>query len=239
MSNIYEKTVWDAYKDSFAGFTSSHMVEIYKYIEPLASGDVINFGCGSYKTGPYLLDNPRVTSLTGIDYSLDMVNKARWFLKQFQSSDNDKPIEIIHGKIEDIENGRYELEIIPGIYECVKHKRYDFGLSINSLYAWNNPEAGLTSIHNSLKLDASFVLINPNPRLNMEGLLRDARREQLGNPLFQSFATQNEVLVGNEKALFLELDDLIDLVRRIGFKVKKASDSKFYNGGLNYLHLVA
>ena len=239
MKARYEQIVWDNYEDAFSAFTSSHMVEIYKELAPLGTGDVINFGCGSYKSGPYLLDNPRVSSLTGIDYSLNMVNKARWFLRQFQAVDNIKPVEIIHGKIEDLESDHYELEIAPGIYEIVKHIRYDFGFSINSLYAWDDPENSLISIRNTLKSDASFILINPNPRLDMEGLLRDARREQLGNPLFQSFAIQNEVLVGNEKALFLELNDLIDLVRHIGFKVKEASDSKFYNGGLNYLHLVA
>lgn len=236
MNTIFEDSVWTNYADSFLPITSTHMVEISQAIAPLAVGHVCDFGTGCCKIGPYLLSNPNVLGLTAIDYTLEMVENARWHLGQF--SDYGKPTEVIHGRIEDLSHEPYELEIAPGLIETIYPPRFDFGLSINSFYTWNNPREVLKSIKSCLKDGAGFILVSPNPRLDMKALLMEVKMQLVGNPAFSSFAEQNMSIVGNEKALFIELDEIIDLCRSVGFRVKTANDSRFYNGGLSFLHLI-
>lgn len=219
MSVIYEEKVWDQYARAFLAVMPSQMLELNKAVATYAIGNVGDFGCGAAKIAPFILHHAEVTHYTGIDYSMDMVNQARWHLEHFP----EKPASILHGKIELINDDEH-------------HHRYDFGLSINSYYTWDAPEKVLMSIYNALTPKAEFILVTPNPRLNMAALLQQAERELIANPYFVHFKEQNMALAGNEKALFVEMDFLIGQVRDIGFKVVEANTA-FYDGGLNFLRL--
>ena len=72
--------------------------------------------------------------------------------------------------------------------------------------------------------------------LDMAQILREVRNEQVANPYFESFKEQNMALAGNEKALFVEMNDLILQVQQAGFNIIEAKQN-FYNKGLNFLYL--
>lgn len=211
----YENEVWDRYARAFLAIMSSSMLELNKAVAELSMGNVCDFGCGTAKVSPFVLCRPQVTSYTGIDYSLNMVELARWHLEQFPG----KPSQIIQGKIEDVDLGIY-----------------DSGLSINSYYTWDSPSIVLQSIYKALKPGANFILVTPNPFLNMQQILEEVKREQVANPYFESFKEQNMALASNEKAMFVEMDELIEQVQQVGFSVIEANQS-FYNNGLNFLSL--
>ncbi len=232
MNTAYKKETWDQYAQPFISVMPSQMLELNTTVAALATGNVCDFGCGAGKIAPFILDNPSVTSYTGIDYSLEMVKQARWHVEQFPQKNS----EIIHAKIEFIDTGVYDFEVISGITNTVESICYDFGLSINSYYTWDNPNAVLETIYNALNLNASFILVTPNKQLDMANLLEKAKRELVAHPYFKTFKEQNMALVGNEKALFVDMDELVEQVRNIGFKVTQAHQA-FYEGGLNFLHL--
>ena len=221
-NTAYKKEVWDEYANAFLAVMPSMMLRLNKAVSKLAKGDVCDFGCGAAKVAPFILDRQEVTSYTGIDYSLNMVKLARWHVEQFPQ----KPSKIIHGKIEASSERAATLA----------ESAYDFGLSINSYYTWDNPRAVLKIIYNALSSSAHFVLVTPNPTMNMAKILEEVKKEQVANPYFKSFVEKNMALAGNEKALFIEMNDLILQVQQAGFKVLEAKQS-FYNNGLNFLHL--
>lgn len=231
-NTAYKKEVWDDYARAFLAVMPSKMLALNKAVAELATGNVCDFGCGAAKIAPFILDQHEVSSYTGIDYSMAMVEQARWHLEQFP----DKPSMVIHGKIEFIDTGAYDVEIVSGKTEIASDEAYDFGLSINSYYTWDDPKTVLQSIYNSLKADAHFVLVTPNPEVDMAHLLKEAKKELVANPYFESFKEQNMVIAGNEKALFVEMNALIIQVQKIGFKVIEAKQC-FYNDGLNFLYL--
>ena len=231
-NTAYKKEVWDEYAPAFLAVMPSMMLDLNKAVAELAVGNVCDFGCGAAKIAPFVLNQKAVTSYTGIDYSLNMVELARWHLKQFP----EKTSEVIHGRIEFIDTGAYDIEIVPGKTASISDLAYDFGLSINSYYTWDAPETVLKSIYNALDEKAHFVLVTPNPSIDMKQILQEVKREQVANPYFESFMKQNMAIAGNEKALFIEMNDLILQVQQAGFKVIEAKQC-FYNKGLNFIHL--
>jgi SAM-dependent methyltransferase len=228
----YAVDVWDQYARAFLAIMPSMMFELNKAVAALAKGNVFDFGCGAAKIAPFILERNEVSSYTGIDYSPRMVELARWHLKQFPS----KPSNIMCGRIEEIDREPAEVDVMPGVTITVSPKRYDFGLSINSYYTWDTPEIVLRTIYHILEAEGEFVLVTPNPRLNIEKILEDVKKEQVANPYFETFKEQNRAIVGNEKALFVDMNDLILQVQKVGFKVIEAKQN-FYHNGLNFLYL--
>jgi SAM-dependent methyltransferase len=231
-NEAYKKEIWDQYARAFLSVMPSTMLELNKAVAELATGNVCDFGCGAAKIAPFALDQEDVTSYTGVDYSSSMVDLARWHLAQFP----EKPSTIIHGKIESID-ARVPLDASSlDKMATTIDARYDFGLSINSYYAWDAPETVLKSIYNNLKPNACFVLVTPNPTLDMLKIFKEIKKEQVANPYFETFMEQNIALAGNEKALFVEMNELILQVQKVGFKVIEAKQC-FYGNGLNFLYL--
>jgi SAM-dependent methyltransferase len=211
----YAEEIWNDYSRAHLAVMPSEMLVLNKAVAKMAKGNVVDFGCGTAKIAPFVLDNSNVSSYTGIDYSKEMVEQARWHLSRFP----EKPGKIICGKI-----------------EAMGNEAYDFGLSTNSYYAWENPLEVLRHIYAMLGDKGELVLVTPNKSLDMANLLHKAERELVAHPYFQTFKDQNMSLVGNEKALFIDMDVLVDQVRQVGFKVIEAHQ-QFYQAGLNYLYL--
>ena len=228
----YSVDVWDQYARAFLAIMPSMMLELNKAVAALAKGNVFDFGCGAAKIAPFILERHEVSSYTGIDYSTRMVELARWHLKQFPN----KPANVICGRIETLDREPAEVDVMPGISIAVSPKRYDFGLSINNYYTWDTPEIVLHTIYHTLEAEGQFVLVTPNPNLNIEKILEDVKKEQVANPYFETFREQNMAIVGNEKALFIDMNDLILQVQKVGFKIIEARQN-FYYHGLNFLYL--
>ena len=79
--------------------------------------------------------------------------------------------------------------------------------------------------------------MTPNLKLDMQALAEEAKRELVANPYFESFRDQNLAISANDKANLIEMDDLIDQVRGVGFKVIEANQ-QFYHKGLNFILLM-
>ncbi|MCK5901861.1 MAG: class I SAM-dependent methyltransferase [Cocleimonas sp.] len=234
MSVAYKKAVWDEYSTAFLAVMPSKMLTLNKAVAAIATGNVGDFGCGAAKIAPFILNNPNVEQYTGIDSSPEMVKLARWHLEQFP----DKPSKIIESKLECLDTGIYDFETFDRTEAKHKNIGFDYGLSINSYYAWESPKTILDCIYNALKPQASFILVTPNHQLDMVALLDEAERELVANPYFESFKAQNIDIENNKKAVRIDMDELIDQARNTGFKVIEAHQ-RFYDQGLNYLHLKA
>jgi len=232
MKTIYKKEVWDNYPQAFLANNPTVMLELNKAVASLGKGNVADYGCGATKIAPFILNNPDVISYTGFDASPEMVKLGRWHLAQFP----EKPSEIILANLEQITLSSYKLIKKGKLSKFIRQDGFDFGLSINSYYAWSKPMLILKNIHKSLNPCAKFVLVTPNLQLDMEALAVEAKRELVANPLFESFKEQNLAISANEKANLIEVDDLIEQVRNVGFKVVEANQH-FYHNGLNFLLL--
>lgn len=232
MSAIYDKEVWDNYPKAFLANNPTVMLELNKAVAKLAHGNVADFGSGAAKIAPFALDNSNVISYTGFDASPEMVKLARWHLAQFPG----KPSEVIKGNLEKVTLASHKLIKTDKLSKPMKKSGFDFGLSINSYYAWSKPTLILRRIYDSIKSNGHFVLVTPNHKLDMQALAEEAKRELVANPYFESFRDQNLAISANDKANLIEMDDLIEQVRAVGFKVIEANQH-FYHNGLNFLLL--
>ncbi len=212
---IYNPKDWDNYAGSHLRITSRFQYELYQACSDLMSGDVIDCGCGSGKMAPFLCKNPEVSTFTGIDCSENMVTAAAWL-------------------IDELKRPGFNVQL--SLIEDFERSGFSAGLSVNSYYAWQDPAKTLTAIAAMLAPNAIFVLANPNPSIDMQALLNEASKELIGHPDFSRFSEQNLAFVSNQRAHFVEMDELIDVVRAVGFKVLECHQ-KFYQGGINFLHL--
>ena len=216
MSCAYPRGDWDAYAQSFQSIMPSSMLQLNREVAASMHGKVADFGCGAAKIAPFVLEQADVSSYMGIDFAPQMVQRARWLLAQFPG----KPSEVIEARIEDA----------PPL-------GFDAGLSINSYYAWPQPRRVLTRIFACLRAGATFMLVTPNPGLDMAALLRAADKELIAHPHWRHFKKQNLAFCANPGARFVTMDTLIADVRHCGFEVVEAHQH-WYAGGLNMLHLV-
>ena len=217
IKRAYQREEWNAYAISHQSVMPSVMFELNQTVALLMRGHVLDCGCGTAKIAPFVLEQPSVTRYTGIDYSGLMVDRARWLLGQFQC----KPSEIIHAKIENS-------EFCDPIDCC---------LSINSYYAWDNPQTVLAWIYEILRPGGLFVLATPNQSLNMKQLLKTLDKELIAHPNYPEFRRMNLEFCENPDVSFVDMNDLIKQVQTVGFRVKEAHQH-CYLGGLNFLQLI-
>lgn len=212
----YQKKSWDDYANTHLTVLASSQLEIYRDVSALAYGDVIDLGCGSSRTTPFLADNKNLISYTGVDSSLDMINAAVWLTEKLA---NDK-FNLVHSKIEDL-----------------PIKTFDFGFSIHSYYSWPNPLKTLDHISKLIASKGEFVLVTPNKKLDMLALAKEADKELLAHPNYSLFRSQNLAFAGNEKALFVDMNTLVSQVCSAGFEILSCHQN-YYMGGVNFLHAV-
>lgn len=208
-------TDWNDYSRSFQSVMPSQMLALNREVAAHMKGHVVDFGCGGGKIIPFVLDQPEVSSYTGIDAADEMVQRANWMSKQFAS----KPSEVVHGRI-----------------ETVTVEPADSALSINSIYNWQDARLVLRKIKSLLKSNAVFVLATINARLDMPALLEAARMECVAHPYWAEFCEHNVRICESSTIRLLELDELIREVQAVGFAVEEAHQ-KLYEGGLNMLVL--
>ncbi len=212
----YKNSTWNQYARCHVSVTSSLQLELFKEAASHLQGDVADFGCGTARLIPLLIDKETVTSYTGVDYSPEMVTMA----KQWATTLNlpAKPITIIEDKIENISG------------------RFSTAVSIHSYYSWTDTEQVLFNIHRMLDKDGYFILATPNPQIDMNLLLAEAQKELYAHPDFEAFRNLNLELSKNPNAKFVTMDTIIDEARHTGFKVIECHQ-KHYLGFVNFLVL--
>ena len=209
---IYPVSTWTNYAEVFSSIMTSVQLEVYKAACLHLTGNVVDFGCGTAKISPFLADNPKVHSYTGIDYAEDMVKVAQ---QVFQTIG--KPNYIAqHGKIEEAKG-------------C-----YTSAVSIQSYYAWSNPIATLQHIYTLLEENACFVLATPNKSLQLVTLAKEVEKELIGHPNLQAYKEYNLKLAANPDAHFIDMEELSYQVQHTGFRITEAHQY-FFNGGINFL----
>jgi SAM-dependent methyltransferase len=215
MSNAeYKNTTWDQYARCHLSVLTSMQWALFKDAATYLTGDVVDCGCGTARLAPILADQATVNSYTGVDYSPEMVNMAQWVSSKLST----KPINIIQDKIENVSG------------------EFSSAVSIHSYYTWPNTEEVLSNIHRMLLADGYFVLVTPNPDIDMKKLLGEAEKELFGHPDFPVFRQLNLLLSENRSAKFVTMDELIGETRRIGFRVVECHQ-RHYLGGVNFLVL--
>ena len=207
---------WCQYADSFQSVMPEEMIKLNKEAASLMKGRVTDFGCGSGKLLPYVLDEGNVDEYVGVDMSAEMVKGARWMSTQFPQ----KKSVFVQSSIESYNA------------QSLAHS----AVSINSYYSWPNPVVILEHIFRQLKNNAIFVLATINDRVDMEALLEAAKKDQISNPHWDDFVKHNMDIMKSRDSNLVDLDCLIKQVQGVGFKVTEAH-TKFYLGGLNYLIL--
>lgn len=207
-----DNVIFDQYSSSFAWVTPHCVAEVYAEAAKHVSGAIVDCGCGPCKFAPYLADNSNMTSYCGIDYSPKMVALGQQLLNQLQ----DPRFRVQCGDVADIS----------GTYDCA--------VSLQSYYAWPNPEQSLSRVYHSLNSGGKLVLATVNSKLNIEALLKTASRDWLLNPLWQEYEAHNRQIVNNAQSIFESLDKLVGIIRCIGFELQEAH-TQYYNGGLNFI----
>ncbi len=211
----YPVNEWDVYAQLFATVTTSMQLKVYEEACSYLYGNVVDCGCGVGKLAPFLAEKQDVKSYTGIDYSKEMINIARWIIKKLRHSN----LSVTHSKIEDVSG-----------------KQFSSAVSIQSYYSWPQPLETLQSIFNLLGHNGIFVLATPNQSLPLDKLAKDAEQELIAHPDFEAYRDFNLKLAGNPQANFVEMDELIRQVRHVGFKVQECHQHHF-RGGLNFIVL--
>ena len=213
MTVIYPTDYWENYATVFHTIMPSSMTQMNAEVAKWMSGIVADYGCGSGKAIPFIFDQPQVTSYIGIDMCTKMAQLAEWVLTQFPQK---------QGRI-----------ILTDINDT-SFAPVDSAISINNYYSWPNPESILTKIFQQLKENGIFVLATINTSIDMPKLLQAADKEMIGHPHWEKFKEYNITISENKHANFIELNDLIQQVSSIGFKVLEAH-THHYNGGLNFI----
>ena len=211
----YSLLEWNNYARLFASITTSVQMSVYMEACQYLQGDVIDCGCGTAKIAPFLLDNIKVKSYLGVDYSADMIEVSKWVVSQLHN----EHFNVIQSRIEDYEG-----------------QLYDSAISVQSYYSWPEPLKILQHIYNLLKPKGIFVLATANANLPIDALARDAWKELLTHPDFEAYKAYNVKLATNPDAHFVSLDDLVKQVSQVGFILEKAHQQHF-QGGLNFLVL--
>jgi len=213
-NETYAVSEWEQYARLHAAVTTSVQLELYQEACTHLYGDVVDLGCGTAKIAPLLTDNKRIASYTGIDYAEEMVAVARYVVQaQHRSS-----FTVQHNRIEDVK------------------ARFSSGVSIQSYYSWPNPVETLEHISRILTGKATFVLATPNKQLSIENLIKEAEKELIAHPDFESYKQYNLQLANNPQANFISMDKLIKQVQKVGFQVLECHQ-KHFQGGINFLVL--
>lgn len=210
----YPESDWNSYARLFAAVTTSVQLAVYHEACLHLQGDIVDCGCGSAKIAPFLVDNEQVSSYTGVDYSAEMVTAAEWVVGALEKEN----FSIQHCKIEEAGG------------------TYNSAVSIQSYYSWPEPLVTLKQIANLLVDGGTFVLATPNASLDLMHLLKDARKELLAHPDFETFRNYNLQLAANPQANFVSMNELIQQVQAVGFEVIECHQ-KHFKGGLNFLVL--
>lgn len=211
----YPVNEWDVYAQLFATVTTSMQLKVYEEACSHLYGDVVDCGCGVGKLAPFLAEKQDITSYTGIDFSKEMINIARWIIHKLNNSN----MSVTHSKIEDISG-----------------KQFSSAVSIQSYYSWPQPLETLKSVFDLLNNDGVFVLATPNPNLPLDKLAKDAEQELIAHPDFEAYRDYNLRLANNPQANFVDMDELVRQVRHVGFKVQECHQHHF-RGGLNFIVL--
>lgn len=208
------ESVWENYAASFASLTTHYQANLYRDVATLLHGAVVDFGCGPAKLAPYLIGQPAITRYLGVDASPKMVELGRTALAMLADT---------------------RFEIVLGRIEALVHTGFNCGISINSYYAWSEPEAVLRHIGACLAPDADFILATPNASLSMPALLEECGKDLLLGQHFSEFKQWNLYLSAQQVQRFVAMDELIDQLRGAGFRINECSQ-EYFAGGLNFVH---
>lgn len=201
---------WGEYASDFNFIITGYQETVYRAAAAHVYGEIIDCGSGPAKVTPYL--SSAVTTYTGVDSSADMIQLGQHRL----NAQGHPQYQLMCQPIEQAEG------------------QYDCAISLQSLYACENPAEVLRHTSTLLKPGGRLVLATANDQLDIEKLLENAAKPWLGFPGWDSFADHNRRLANSTTAHFFSMDELIGLLRSARFKIHEAHQ-QFFDGGLNFV----
>jgi hypothetical protein len=111
---------------------------------------------------------------------------------------------------------------------------YDFGVSLQSYYAWPNPIESLEHSFSLLNNGASFVIAAPNPSLDQKKLFKSAQCELMWHPDYEAFKEHNMQLANQQGANFVYMNVLVEQLQMVGFMIDSCHQSH-YEGEVNFV----
>jgi SAM-dependent methyltransferase len=209
------KANWQSYALPFSAVQTGVQSELQKESNKYFYGRVGDFGCGSGRMGTLAQHNNNVSHYLGIDACPEMVSIAKQAFKRY---DYDK-CQVIHRYI-----------------EHTNDFQFDVGVSLNSLYSWENPARVLKHIYTLLKPGGLLILADPSPNISIDILEKEEEKHQIFNNYYDEFKRFNIEFIHRYEYRFLTMDKLIELTRSCGFNVKECHQ-RFYHGGMNFIVL--
>lgn len=208
----YSMECWNQYSRMFASVYTHVQRELYQEAAHYLVGNVVDLGAGPARLAPLLADKANVTHYTAVEYAHDMVEIAKFTLHKLH-----KPtFRVLEQKVEEIT------------------EYYSSAVSLQSLYAWENPASTLKHIYQHLTPNALFILANPNEYFDHGVLFAEAEKELMWHPDFEAFKAYNAQLAANPSAKFLSMSQLIDLLRAARFEIVSCH-SQHYRGMVNFV----
>ncbi|NJN46411.1 MAG: class I SAM-dependent methyltransferase [Candidatus Competibacteraceae bacterium] len=170
MNIAVNSPTWDNYAALHASVTALCQIELWQQVLPHVHGDVGDFGCGTARIAPFLVNVTNVDSYTGIDASKAMVSIAGEMAKQWAN----KKIILVESPIEQYQG-----------------QPFSSAISLNSYYAWRDPPTILAAIYRLLNTGGAFVLATPNPALDMAKIVEAAWKELWAHHYFEQCSRTN------------------------------------------------
>lgn len=216
MTTQYATQEWNEYAPAHLTATAAMQLVLNKAVAQNLKGIVADFGCGTALIAQILAQNPDVYRYVGIDQADDMVRQAKRRINKLA-----KPsYRVLHNTIQD------------AIFEPA-----DYGISINSAYAWDDLERNLAAIYKHILPGGKFIIATPNPKMDMPKLLEAAKAELLMHPDFDQFYQINLALADHPAKDFMPMHDLVAHCHAAGFRLDNCNQ-EHYLGGLNYAEFI-
>lgn len=208
----YSISTWNSYSRCFASIYTDYQRKVYQKSVEYLSGSVLDLGCGPARIAPLLADKFDVTKYTGVEYSGEMYELAKFTLNKVG-----KPsFKVIHQKAEQVE----------GVFTSA--------VSLLSYYAFSDPKETLRHIFKCLQPGGCFVIANPNEKLDQIKIQRQVEKEMMWHPDYELFKKYNFELADNSKANFSPMNQLIKELQSVGFLIESCHQ-EYYEGGLNFV----
>jgi 2-polyprenyl-3-methyl-5-hydroxy-6-metoxy-1,4-benzoquinol methylase len=218
MDNL-DNTFWENYAKRYNAITPNFQKHLLTHVGKQSFGNVGDFGCGVGKLFEYYSKNPKITQLTGIDSSKEMLEIAKLKIQQYLPNIQTQIIET-----------RLNTENIGNLKNS-----FDTINILNVLYANTNPIELLDSITQKINKGGILCIADMNRNPNGKKLFQRMSKEFEYHSEFEQFCEDNKQLMTNQNPHTYSLPELETIISKLGnFQTIQKSEN-FYLGSMNYL----
>lgn len=216
--------IWEEYCSLFAKFTFSIQDELLCYTANRSSGVVLDAGTGVGKLIPYLLEQPQVTSIIGIENNPFMAEKGKQMIASMETQ-----------RVSIVEHDIFKLDTL-------NIKKVDTITCLNVIYSLlENPREFLQKAYDFLADDGRIIISNPMPTVDLDNdITPKLSRELEGNEKeeFDRFIELNQKLLGNNTGFSPQLfsqEEMETLLEEIGFTIERSVTTHYFGNNVTVI----